>query len=113
MSEAAELGRRLREARDYAGLSQDFVAARTGLRRTAISDIERGKRQCTGPELRLLSTLYERTTDSILGVEEQESDDAVRALNRAVTALDESDRAEVLRFAEFLRNRSRSAASRS
>jgi transcriptional regulator with XRE-family HTH domain len=112
MSETAELGRRLREARDYAGLSQDFVAARTGLRRTAISDIERGKRQCTGPELRLLATLYGRTTDSILG-DEQEPDDAVRALNRAVNALDESDRVEVLRFAEFLRNRSRSAASRS
>lgn len=110
MSAAADLGRRLREARDYAGLSQDFVAAHTGLRRTAISDIERGKRQCTGPELRLLASLYGRTADSILGAEELEPDDAVRALNRTVTALDEADRAEVLRFAEFLRNRSRAAA---
>lgn len=113
MSEASELGRRLREARDYAGLSQEFVAARTGLRRTAISDIERGKRQCTGPELRLLATLYGRTTDSMLGVEKLEPEDAVMALTRTITALDEGDRAEVLRFAEFLRNRSGSPASRS
>ncbi len=112
MNEAAELGRRLREARGYVGLSQDFVASRTGLRRSAISDIERGKRQCSGPELRALATLYGRTTDSILGAEDPEPDDAVRALNRTVTALDESDRIEVLRFAEFLRSRARSASYR-
>ena len=110
MSEANELGQRLREARDYAGLSQEFVSERTGLRRTAISDIERGKRRCSGSELALFAKLYGRSTDSILGNEEQEPDDSVKALNRTVTALDEEDRAEVLRFAEFLRNRSKSTA---
>ena len=113
MSDAEQLGRRLREARDYAGLSQDFVAERTGLRRSALSDIERGKRRCSGPELAALARLYGRSTDSILGTEDQESDDSVRALNRAVTALDENVRAEVLRFAEFLRNRSKPAAGES
>jgi len=38
-----EFGRRLREAREAARLSQDAVAKRVGLSRTSITNIERGR----------------------------------------------------------------------
>jgi transcriptional regulator with XRE-family HTH domain len=44
MSENAELGRRLRDAREKYGLSQQQVADALGLPRTAVTNIETGSR---------------------------------------------------------------------
>ena len=99
--EWAELGRRLREAREYLNLSQQFVADKTGIPRSAVSDVERGVRKVDSLELRKLARLYMHPVGFFLG--EQEADQEVRALARAVTDLTEQDKAEVLRFAQFLR----------
>lgn len=99
--EWAELGRRLRGAREYLNLSQQFVADRTGIPRSAVSDIERGVRKVDSLELRKLARLYMHPVGFFLG--EQESGPEVKALARAVTDLTDQDLAEVLRFAQFLR----------
>ncbi|MBO1351978.1 MAG: helix-turn-helix domain-containing protein [Hormoscilla sp. GUM202] len=53
----AELGHRIRQAREEATLSQDVVAQHLGLTRSAVSLIESGKRKVDSLELRSLSQL--------------------------------------------------------
>ena len=95
------LATRLREVREYLGLSQQYVAGKTGIARSAVSDIERGMRKVDSLELRKLARLYMYPIGYFLG--EEEVDEEGRALARAVTDLTENDRAEVVRFAQFLR----------
>lgn len=97
-----ELGARLRDIREYLNLSQQDVASATGIPRSAISDIERGQRKVDSLELRKFSKLYRYPASFLLGEEESESD-AAKALARAVIDLTDTDRREVLKFAQFLR----------
>jgi transcriptional regulator with XRE-family HTH domain len=100
-TESQQLATRLREAREYLNLSQQFVADKAGIPRSAVSDIERGVRKVDSLELRKLARLYMYPVGYFLG--EEEVADDVRVLARAVTDLTEGDRAEVVRFARFLR----------
>lgn len=100
-TESQQLAKRLREVREYLNLSQQFVADKTGIPRSAVSDIEGGKRKVDSLELRKLARLYMYPVGYFLG--DEEAGDDVRALARAVTDLTEGDRAEVVRFAQFLR----------
>jgi transcriptional regulator with XRE-family HTH domain len=103
-SDSAEwiaLGKRLRQVREYLNLSQQYVADKTGIARSAISDIERGVRKVDSLELRKLSKLYMYPVSYFLG--DEKPDEAIHALARAVVDLTDKDRAEVLRFAQFLR----------
>jgi Zn-dependent peptidase ImmA (M78 family)/transcriptional regulator with XRE-family HTH domain len=56
----AELGRRLREAREACGLTQDDVAQEMGLARATVAQIELGNRSVSGLELAKFSYLYAR-----------------------------------------------------
>lgn len=99
------LGTRLKEIREYLNLSQQHVASATGIPRSAVSDIERGQRKVDSLELRKFSRLYRYPVGYLLG--EGVGDDAdtgpASVLGRAVIGLNDDDRAELLRFAEFLR----------
>jgi transcriptional regulator with XRE-family HTH domain len=103
--EWASLGTRLKEIREYLNLSQQHVASATGIPRSAVSDIERGQRKVDSLELRKFSRLYRYPVGYLLG--EEAGDDAdtgpASALGRALIGLNDDDRAELLRFAEFLR----------
>lgn len=98
-----QLAARLREAREYLGLSQQYVAGETGIPRTAISDIERGVRRVDSLELKRLSRLYRYPVGHFLGVAAEEESDALAALRAAAQSLDEGDLQEVVRFASYLR----------
>jgi transcriptional regulator with XRE-family HTH domain len=100
-TESQQLATRLREAREYLNLSQQFVADKTGIPRSAVSDIERGVRKVDSLELRKLARLYTYPVGYFLG--EEELSDEAQTFARAVTDLTEDDRAEVVRFAQFLR----------
>jgi transcriptional regulator with XRE-family HTH domain len=108
--DAAKLARKLREAREYVNLSQQFVAAQTGIPRSAISDIERGTRRVESLELKRLAELYRMPIDFFLGTDPDPEaagaveDPTVAALTRAAEGLEESSKDEVLRFALFLQN---------
>ncbi|KAA1378159.1 MULTISPECIES: helix-turn-helix domain-containing protein [Aeromicrobium] len=110
-AEWRQLGVRLRDAREYLSLSQQDVAASTGIPRSAISDIERGQRKVDSLELRKLAKIYKRPVASLLGTDDSdtgsETSRDVSMLARAVEGLTVDDRAEVVRFAEFLRFQSR------
>lgn len=111
--EAATLANRLRDAREFANLSQGFVAEQTGIPRTAISEIERGQRKVESLELKRLAAVYRMPIDYFLGPYNPElagaaPDQTVHALARATQDMTPDNRREVLRFALFLQHFERS-----
>ncbi len=118
-NDAAQLARRLREAREFTNLSQQFVAEQTGIPRSAISDIERGTRRVESLELKRLAALYRMPVDYLLGNDPPTElagatvDPTARALARATGEMDADSKEEVLRFALFLRNYERPPDDRS
>ncbi len=114
--EADVLATRLREAREFANLSQGFVAEQTGLSRSAISEIERGQRRVESLELKRLAAVYRMPVDYFLRSDEDElaggsQDATARALARATDEMTPDNRKEVLRFALFLQNFERTGES--
>ena len=105
-SERIALGDRLREAREYLELSQDEVAKRLNVPRSAVSLIESGQRKVDALELKELAKVYQRTVSSLTGEESPADLPAdVAHLARTATKMTETDRNELTRFAEFLRSR--------
>jgi len=100
-----EIAQRLRESREYVGLSQDEVASALGLSRPAVTNIENGSRKVEATELHMLARLYRRSVDYLLtGLQSSAVEPAQLAfLARAVKGLSERDLDEVARFAEFLK----------
>jgi len=99
------LGEKLREAREYLGLSQEFVSDQLDIPRPSISAIETGKRKVSGLELRDFARLYKRPVSYFLEENrpEEPEDETTVALYRAARTLNEEDREQVLRFAQFLK----------
>jgi transcriptional regulator with XRE-family HTH domain len=101
------LGERLKEAREYLDLSQDEVAKKIGLPRTAISLIESGQRRVDAIELQKFASLYQRPVTYFTGeVVAAQLPEDVEHLARTATKLSDRDRQELARFAEFLSSRS-------
>jgi transcriptional regulator with XRE-family HTH domain len=97
------LAKRLREHREFLGLSQEVVAEHLGVPRASISAMESAKRKVSSMELRDLARLYRSSVSHLLG-EPQEEDPVTGALFRATKELTTQDREQVLRFAQFLRS---------
>ena len=111
--ELEQLGARLRESREYLGLSQEFVADKLGVPRASISAMETAKRKVSSLELRDLARLYKQPISHFLAESESRNEDSqtVRALFRTARSLTEEDRQQLLRFARFLRAAGRPPAS--
>ncbi|MEZ5972605.1 MAG: helix-turn-helix transcriptional regulator [Hyphomonadaceae bacterium] len=105
----ALLGARLREAREYLELSQDEVAKALDVPRSAISLIEAGQRKVDALELKQLAEIYQRPVGYFTGeiAEAAPLPAEVQHLARAAAKLTDGDRAELIRFAEFLKSRKR------
>jgi len=110
-AERRQLGERLREARKYLGLKQEEVASYLKIQRTALSDIESGRRRVEALELTRLAKLYRQPVSYFTG-----EDAAAAALPadvahiaRKAANLSEQDREELGRFAEYLRARSQAS----
>ncbi|KIX36900.1 helix-turn-helix domain-containing protein [Burkholderia pseudomallei] len=104
----SQLAQRLRDAREYAGLSQEEVASALGISRPAVTNIEAGLRKVEAVELDKLSTLYGRTVQYLLTGETRVDEGRLAFLARATHGLTERDLEELGRFAAFLRNTPRS-----
>jgi transcriptional regulator with XRE-family HTH domain len=101
-----QIGNRLRKAREYLELTQDEAALAVGLSRSALSLIENGRRKVDAVELSRLSHVYGQTIEALTGTAKAAPlPESVRALARAAVELSADDRAELLRFAEFLQER--------
>ena len=103
--EYVSMGARLRQAREYLGLSQEAVAEALGVPRASVSAMESGRRKVSSLELRDLARLYKRPLDWFYNTDAEPivEDDTVSALFRATKNLTQQDKEQVLRFAEFLK----------
>lgn len=81
------LGNRLRSARERSGLSQQTVADKLGLQRTAVTLIEGGQRQVSTIELTQFATLYRRSVAELLNPEEKFAEDYLVVLHRLAPEL--------------------------
>lgn len=108
------LGERLKEAREYVGLKQEDVAKKLGIPRSALSNIEAGSRKVDAIELAQLAKLYQRPVGWFTGDDSNSTSnkmpEEVAHVARAAAALSKQDRAELARFADFLKSRARTKA---
>jgi transcriptional regulator with XRE-family HTH domain len=108
------LGERLKEAREYVGLKQEDVAKKIGIPRSALSNIEAGSRKVDAIELAQLAKLYQRPvawfTAEDTNIAPSRTPEEVAYVTRAAAALSQQDRAELARFADFLKSRARTKA---
>lgn len=110
----AAMAQRLREAREYIGLSQDEVAQALNLSRPAITNIESGARRVEAVELDKLATLYRQSITYLLTGTDPigTAPEKVAFLARALKGLSEKDVQEVAKFAAFLKRSSNEKAPR-
>lgn len=92
---------RIKEARTELHLSQDYVAKFLGVNRTAIVEIESGKRKVSADELGKFSDLFQIPADELLNGRSTEM--PVQMFARRFGALDEADQQEILNLIEFKR----------
>lgn len=78
----ATLGRRLRDARNNCGLSQDVVAQELGIPRTAVVHIEGGNRAVSTLELAEMARLYRRPVADFFRETSSTEEDVLTALGR-------------------------------
>ena len=90
---------RIKEARTELHLSQDYVAKFLGVNRTAIVEIESGKRKVSADELGKFSELFQIPADELLNGRSTEM--PVQMFARRFGALDEADQQEILNLIEL------------
>jgi transcriptional regulator with XRE-family HTH domain len=61
----AMIGERIRQLRTQAGLSQEVLSSKLGLKRTTLSQIENGERKVCVEEMRRLSEIFQLSMDEI------------------------------------------------
>lgn len=96
-----KLAERIKEARNTLHLSQEYVAKYLNVNRTAIVDIESGKRKVTANELGKLSELFRVPADELLNGKKM--DMPMQFFARSFGSLDEEDQQEILNLIEFKR----------
>ena len=100
------IAKRLKDAREYVGFSQEEVSELVGISRSAISLIESGQRKVDSLELKTFARIYGQPVSYLTGDDERlEAPPDIQALARQVSKLSAADRDEVLKFAEYLFNR--------
>lgn len=95
----SELPDRLKAARKALRYSQDEVGKIMGLNRTAIVEIEAGKRKVSTGELKRFCELFGKTADELLyGTETSDRD---LLLLRKFATLDEEDQRDIMDLIEY------------
>ena len=93
---------RLRQARKYLGLSQEYVATQMELHRTAITAIELGQRSVSSEELKSFSELYGLSLDDLVYGKDKDSE--VKVFTRKYSELSEDDKREIQNLVDFKLN---------
>lgn len=93
---------RLKAARKYLKLSQEFVARQMNLSRPTISAIESGQRKVTAWELDSFSKLYGISAEELMYGKKSETAET-EMFARAFSELSEIDKKEIMNLIDFKR----------
>jgi|LakWasMet21_HOW5_FD_contig_121_54360_length_3716_multi_4_in_0_out_0_2 transcriptional regulator with XRE-family HTH domain len=102
-----QVGSRLREARNMAGLSQGQVAKIMGMHRPTISEIEAGNRRVAAEELTKFAEIYDVTVSWLLAetAEKLETDDPrLQLAARELSKLKPEDLDRLMRLLASMRS---------
>ena len=94
-----KLNERIKKARTNLHLSQEYVANFLGLNRSAIVEIESGKRKVSAEELGKFSELFQIPIDELLYGKITST--STQKFVRKFESLDETDQKEILNLIEF------------
>lgn len=109
-SDREKIAAKLKEAREYLGLSQQEVADAMKLPRSAISLVETAQRGVESVELKAFAQLYQRPVGFFTGEEATPLGGEVAMLAKQVAKLSPQDRDELLKFSEYLVQRSKAGS---
>ena len=102
-----QIAKRLRNAREAAGVSQGQVARLLGMHRPTISEIEAGNRRVSAEELNTFAQTYDVTVSWLLGesAEQLETDDPrLQLAARELSKLKSEDLDRLLKLLASMRN---------
>lgn len=108
-AERSDVARRLREARERAGMSQGQAARSLQMHRPTISECEAGRRKVAAEELLQFAQLYRVTTAWLIGDVDPTASPEIAVAARELAKLKPEDREKVL---EFLRSVSKGTRAR-
>jgi transcriptional regulator with XRE-family HTH domain len=103
MTNDSNLAKRLKNAREYLHLSQEYVAKQIGMHRTSLVAIEAGTRKVSSEELRRFSEIYGWTADELLFGKEEPKAEKLQIFARSFEELTDQDQQEILNLIEFKR----------
>ena len=95
----SELHDRIKAARKELRYSQEEVAKHIGINRTAVVEIEAGKRKVSTDELKRFCELFGKTADELLYGNEPSDRDML--LLRRFNTLDEADQRDIMDLIEY------------
>lgn len=90
------ISEKLKNERVSNGYSQDFVAKKIGIRRSAIAEIENGTRKVSANELQKFCTLYSKSADFFLDIEEKNNNTS--SLEHYYSLLSAKEQVEILNY---------------
>ena len=96
-----DLGHNLQKARSESNLSQEYIAEKLGISRSAVSQIERGKRKVSSSELNVFSDIFGISADELL--KGRQAGTCAQLFTSRFEELDEADQNEILNLIEFKR----------
>ncbi|MFH1150025.1 MAG: helix-turn-helix transcriptional regulator [Actinomycetota bacterium] len=112
-----EIGKRIQKAREEAGLSQEELASALGITQSALSNYELGKRRLYLANLEQLAGVLERPLSYFMEEEKpagpgdgrrlESSDEVTSEILRLLPELSPGERAELLDYMKWRRDRSR------
>lgn len=100
-SDLPGIGKRLRQAREMAGLSQAQAARSLKLHRPAVTEMENETRKVSAGELKEFARIYKVSVSWLAG-EKQPSDERIKMAARKLRSLKDRDREMVLRIIDSL-----------
>jgi transcriptional regulator with XRE-family HTH domain len=96
------MNERLKQARKYLNLSQEFVARQMNLSRPTISAIEAGQRKVSAEELDRFSKLYGVSTEELMHGKVSDTTET-EMFTRAFSELSDIDKKEIMNLIDFKR----------
>lgn len=95
------LAKRLKSAREYLQLSQEYVAKQMGLHRTSLVAIEAGNRKVSSEELKGFSEIYGWTIEELVYGKDETEQAQVALFARSFKELTEQDQREIMNLIQF------------